>query len=162
MGTSTQGFRVVPVTAEVAREVRQTRKAPRYGHPAHQEVASGYGPCRVCLKPLAVNTDEVLLVTYDPFVEHEPFPLPSPIHIHADTCYPYPDADRFPDRLRFIPMTLNAYGAGAVLVDQVRIDDAMEGRLEHGVEWLFANPAVTFVHVRNTAAGCFIVHLDRP
>jgi hypothetical protein len=158
--TNTCGYRVVPINEDVATEVRVTGKAPGYGHPAHREVATGYGPCRLCLEPLRVGEDEALLFTYDPFAPHEPFPLPSPIYIHADPCTPY-DAERgFPDALRFIPMTLNAYGAEARLIDQIRIENGYDGRVEEAVTHLLANPQVTSVHIRNTSAGCFIAAVE--
>ncbi len=161
MVTNSPRYRVVPVGADIARHVRKTRQAPGYGHPAHLDLATGYGPCRVCLEPLKVHEDECLLFTYDPFAGREPFPLPSPIYIHARACAPYAGTEEFPDGLRFIPLTLNAYARGARLVGQVRIEDGYGGRVEEAVGRLFADPSVDYVHVRNTAAGCFIVRLDR-
>lgn len=36
-------FRIVPLAEEIAEEVRRTLAAPGYGHPAHRELATGYG-----------------------------------------------------------------------------------------------------------------------
>ena len=160
MVTNSPLYRVVPVGADVARHVRKTREAPGYGHPAHLDLATGYGPCRVCLEPLKVHEDECLLFTYDPFAGREPFPLPSPIYIHASACAPYAGTGRFPDGLRFIPLTFNAYAQGARLAGQVRIEDGYDDRVEEAVGHLLGDPSVDYVHVRNTAAGCFIVQLD--
>jgi hypothetical protein len=151
-------YRMIPVDPEIAREVRESMKAPGYGHPAYRSIATGYGPCRVCLQPLAVNQDERILFTFDPFAGREPFPLPGPIFIHAHQCQAPADSSRIPDEIRFIPMTLNAYASGRRLVAQVRITD---GQAESILDRLFEDPEVAYVHVRNTEAGCFLLHVDR-
>ena len=43
-------YHVIAIPETLAQKVRTTLKAPGYGHPAHVETASGYGPCRLCLK----------------------------------------------------------------------------------------------------------------
>lgn len=153
-----RNYCIRPLDPQIANQVRDTMKAPGYGHPAYREVAKGYGPCRVCLQPMSVNQDERILFTYDPFAGLEPFPLPGPVYIHAHQCRPYSDLTVFPDALRFIPMTLNAYAQGRRLLHQVRITD---GQAETVLERLFGDPEVAYVHVRNTQAGCFIMHVER-
>ena len=152
------GYRVVPVDPAFAAEVRRTGLAPGYGHPAHAELATGYGPCRSCLRPFVAGEERRILVTYDPFAGREPYPLPSPIYIHERACEPYAETTRFPDALRFIPLTLNGYAHGRQLLGQVRIEG---GELEAVIDRLFDDPRIDYVHVRNTEAGCFIAHLDR-
>ena len=154
----TTPYRFRPLPADVAREVRTTLLAPRYEHPAHVSVATGYGPCRVCLRKTAVGDDRVILFTYDPFAGREPFPLPSPVYVHERDCAPYAQDDRFPPELADVDVTLNAYGDGRALRAQERVsgvdaDDALTA--------LFARDDVDYVHVRNTSAGCFIVEAVR-
>ena len=112
------GYRVVPVDPAFAAEVRRTGLAPGYGHPAHAELATGYGPCRICLDTFVAGEERRILVTYDPFAGREPYPLPSPIYIHEHACTAYAETARFPEALRFIPLTLNGYAHGR----QVRIE----------------------------------------
>jgi Protein of unknown function (DUF1203) len=152
------GYRIVPMDENSARFARETLTAPGYGHPAFVEVARGYGPCRMCLQTFAEDVDRRILFTFDPFAGHEPFPLPGPIYIHAEECEPYHDLGRFPDGLRFIPMTLNAYATGRRLVAQSHITD---GGVEEAVTQLLHNHDVDYIHVRNTEAGCFILRIDR-
>lgn len=154
------GYNVLPIPERVAREVRQTRKAPGYGHPAHTDIADGYGPCRLCLRPMVVGQDERLLFTYDPFAGHEPFPLPGPIYVHATECPPH-EGGAFPDDLRFIPLTLNAYASGRRLVAQERLDNGHDRQVESALARLFEDPSVAYVHLRNTEAGCFIAQAER-
>ncbi len=150
-------FRVVPLHERIATKVRATMRAPRYGHPATRETATGYGPCRVCLQPFVEGVDERILFTHDPFLGREPFPLPGPVFIHAHECKPY-DGEAFPAELRFMPVTLNAYAAGRELRAQVRLDDAdaADGILDE----LLSRSDVDYVHVRNTAYGCFVAHVE--
>ena len=159
-GEPIANYVVMPIPESVAREVRETRKAPVYGHPAHVEVANGYGPCRLCLRPMVVDQDERLLFTYDPFAGREPFPLPGPIFVHATECPPH-ESGAFPDDLRFIPLTLNAYASGRRLIAQERLDNSHDGQVERALSRLFDDPSVAYVHLRNTEAGCFIAQAER-
>ncbi|HSG38878.1 MAG TPA: DUF1203 domain-containing protein, partial [Thermoanaerobaculia bacterium] len=58
-------YRVISIPEEFASKVRTTLKAPRYGHPAHVEVAAGYGPCRACLQKFREGEEERILFTFD-------------------------------------------------------------------------------------------------
>src|SRR6266567_1860884 len=109
VATRANGFRVIALPVEVADQVRRTMVAPGYGHPAHVDHATGYGPCRVCLRTFAVKADRRILFTHDPFHGLEPYPLPGPIYVHAKPCRRYPETAGFPEDLRSIPITLNGY-----------------------------------------------------
>ena len=150
-------FRVVPLHERIAMKVRRTLRAPRYGHPATLETANGYGPCRVCLEPFVEGVDERILFTHDPFLGREPFPLPGPVFIHAHECKPY-EGDTYPEKLRFLAVTLNAYGNGRELRAQVRLGDGTAA--DPTLEELLARPDVDYVHVRNTEHGCFVAHVE--
>jgi hypothetical protein len=90
-------FRVAAIPTKVADLVRSTMRSPGYGHPAHTEIATGYGPCRHCLRDFQLGKDRRILFTYDPFYGIEPLPLPGPIFIHAGAC------ERFPVMEAFLP-----------------------------------------------------------
>jgi hypothetical protein len=152
------GFRIVPIDEHTARHTRETLTAPGYGHPAYVDVAHGYGPCRRCLQTFTQEVDRRILFTFDPFAGYEQFPLPGPVYIHADSCAPYSNVDQFPDGLRFIPMTLNAYAAGRKVIAQTRVTD---GCVESAVDALFSDDEIDYIHVRNTEAGCFMLRIER-
>lgn len=152
-------FEVVPIPAEVADEVRRTRRSPRYGHPAVDEMAAGYGPCRVCLCRFRVGDDRRLLFTYDPFAGLAEVPLPGPIFIHADACQPHEPRAGMPPELRELPLVLEAYGAGRWLLTHER---ARPDRLDEAIERLLALPAAEYVHIRNAEAGCYIARAQLP
>lgn len=154
-------FRIVPMELEIADLARRTGRSPQYGHPAHSEIATGYGPCRLCLGTFSEGEDRRLLFTYDPFASLAPFPLPGPIFVHEVPCTPYTGGGRFPDELRVIPLTLNAYDAEAQLLRSLRLPNGEVGRPEAGIAELLTDPAVATVHIRNTEAGCYIARAER-
>jgi Protein of unknown function (DUF1203) len=151
-------FRVIGIPDEIAHAVRATRRAPVYGHPVHSEVATGYGPCRACLRAFAVGTDRRLLFTYDCFARREDLPLPGPVFIHESSCERYPEDSGFPDDSRRHALTFNAYGRGRRLLAQEYVRD---GAVEPVIARLFAAREVDYIHVRDTEAGCFDFALER-
>jgi hypothetical protein len=151
-------FRIVAIPDAVAEIVRTTGRAPRYGHPAHTELATGHGPCRQCLRSFAIGEERRILFTYDPFAGLEPLPLPGPVFIHEAACLRYREDAGFPEDLRVHPLTLNAYGRGRVLRAQEYVTD---GRVEGVLGWLLDRPGVDYIHVRDTEAGCFDLQVER-
>src|SRR3712207_5254186 len=93
-------FRVIAIPTELADAVRATRKSPGYGHPVHAEVATGYGPCRHCLRTFEVGRDRRLLFTHDAFSRTESLPLPGPVFIHEAPCARYAEGGDFPEDMR--------------------------------------------------------------
>ena len=150
-------FRVAGIPEEISRQVRETLTAPGYGHPAHVAVAKGYGPCRACLQTFEVDQDERILFTYNPFAALDPYPSPGPVFIHREGCGRY-EGTAFPDSLRPLPLTLEAYGRGRWIHHRERVAD---GQVEEALDRLLSHPEVEYVHVRNTEAGCFIALVER-
>ena len=150
-------FRVIGIPEELARQARDEMRSPQYGHPAHAEVAKGYGPCRSCLGKFTTGQDERLLFTYDPFAGLDSYPSPGPIFIHHGECPTY-DAAAFPPELRDLPLTFEGYGQDRWIVARERVTD---GEVEPALERLLAREDVKYVHVRNTEAGCFIALVER-
>ncbi len=151
-------FRTIAIPDAIAQAVRTTRISPQYGHPAHSEIASGYGPCRQCLRTFTVGAERRILFTYDPFAGTEPLPLPGPVFIHELACEAYPEDAGFPEDLRSHPLTLNAYGRGRRLVGQEYVTD---GCVEPVLERLLNRPDIDYIHVRDTEAGCFDFRIER-
>jgi Protein of unknown function (DUF1203) len=151
-------FRVVPISSEVAEQVRNTGKSPIYGFPAHREVAAGRAPCRHCLRLIQKNEEELLLFTYDPFRELGGPPLPGPVYIHAEECARHSEDDVIPEEYRGRLLTLEGYGDDRALVKEIRVRDGDEQRV---AEELFSEATIHYVHVRSTEAGCFLFRLER-
>src|SRR5262245_11227154 len=101
-------FIVYPVARELTHQARTTRPSPPYGHPGHEELALGTGPCRECLRAFTVGAERRLLLTYSPFTGSSVLPQPGPIFIHAETCTPH-GGTGYPDGLAGIPVVAQAY-----------------------------------------------------
>jgi len=152
------GFRTLPIDPAICEQVRSTQKSPQYGHPAHTELAAGYGPCRACLKQFRVGAEERILFTYNPFAGLDSYPSPGPVFIHANSCEMFSAIDRFPEELRELPLTLEAYGDDRVILGRERPG---KDEIEAAIARCFAISGVKYIHVRNTEAGCFMARIER-
>jgi len=151
-------FRVTPISTSLAQEARETGRAPGYGHAVQASVASasGYGPCRHCLRRTQEG-ERRLLLTFNPYPEPEEISVVGPIFIHEETCDAYA-GNGFPEELKGLPMVLQGHlREGAGLVNQ-RID---VHHPEAGIARLFADPRIAFITLRNQEAGCFIARIER-
>ena len=151
-------FRMIAIPTKIAELVRTTMKAPGYGHPAHRELATGYGPCRLCLRTFHVGQEERILFTYDPFHEVVGYPLPGPVFIHAQDCARHHDDAGFPEDLRSHPLTLVAYGDERMVLAKEYVSD---GKVEEAARRLFADVKTRYLHVRDTRAGCYDLRIER-
>jgi hypothetical protein len=104
-------YRVHGIPLAVATTVRDTLRAPQYGHPAHVEVATGYGPCRLRLQTFSVGHEERLLFTYQPFADEAALPAPGPVFIHHQPCERY-DEPEVPEALRPLPLVRGLWRRG--------------------------------------------------
>lgn len=150
-------FTVRGVPQEIADEVRRTRRAPGYGHPAHLELAQGTGPCRCCLRTFVPGQDQRLLFTYRPRSEDGSLMAPGPVFIHADHCDAFTGSG-FPDGLRSLPLAFEARATGSrVVALSARPDSTPERQIGE----LFESQQADWLHLRHAEAGCFIARVDR-
>ena len=150
-------FQVLAISDSIAAQAREQLASPQYGHPGHVEVATGTGPCRSCLRTFEIGEEERLLFTYNPFEGLDAYPSPGPVFMHRTACSPF-RGDGFPETLKSLPLTLEAYGDDRWILDRVRV---VNGEVDEAVETLLANSAVRYLHVRHTEAGCFIAQVNR-
>jgi hypothetical protein len=150
-------FRFTGIPSDLAAEVRRTLRSPQYGHPAHRETATEYGPCRLCLRTFTVGVDERILFTYQPFSDPGSVPAPGPIFVHASPCERY-DRSTLPPDFRPLPLLLEAYDVGGGLLgrEHLRGEDP-----EEALERLFTMTAAAYMHIRNAEAGCFMARVNR-
>lgn len=152
-------FAVLALPTKVADLVRETKRSPGYGHPAHTEVATGYGPCRHCLRTFKVGEEQRILFTYDPFFGIERVPLPGPVFIHAHSCAAYPaDAGYPPDMLQHAAV-MNAFRKGQQLIARRVVEE--KGAHLDAIQQLLANEDVDYIEVRDLEAGCFDFRIER-
>jgi hypothetical protein len=150
-------FVVRGIPQEIADEVRRTRRSPGYGHPAHQELAQGTGPCRCCLEPFVPGQDQRLLFTWRPPGAAGELMAPGPVFIHAEQCNAY-QGEGFPDLLRALPRAFEARLSGSRVNALSRRDDV---QAEAQMRVLFEEQAAEWLHLRHAEAGCFIARVDR-
>lgn len=146
---------VTAIPEEISNQVRASLVSPQYGHPAHVELATGYGPCRSCLKTFHQEEERRILFTYNRFAGLDALPAPGPIFIHEKNCERY-KGSTFPEELRSLPLFLEAYGPEGVILERERIVDQ---QIEGVIDRFFRNAAVKYIHIRNFEAGCFIAHI---
>ena len=151
-----QRFAVEALLQEAASFVREKGRDPIWGHPVRTEPATGFGPCRLCLRTFR-NGEMRTLFTHDSYAGVAEFPQPGPVYIHADECDRF-DGDGFPPELRALKLTFEGVTAGPRVVALERTDG--EG-VEDVIERLLDLPDVDYVNVRNTEAGCFVARVDR-
>jgi hypothetical protein len=150
-------FKVRGIPQSLADEVRRTRVSPGYGHPAHEEVATGTGPCRCCLRPFEPGRDRRLLFTYRPVGDESSLMAPGPVFIHADPCDAYA-GEGFPPQLRALPLAFEARATES-RVSQLTTDP--DTTAEKQIERLLGHAGNEWLHVRHAQAGCFIARVDR-
>jgi uncharacterized protein DUF1203 len=151
-------FRTVAIPTEMATAVRTSMKSPKYGFPAHREVAAGRAPCRHCLELVKLGQEELILFTVDAFHGLDVPPAPGPVYIHAENCERYEESAAIPGTYRGRLLTLEAYGADRKLLAEVRATDSREEVIANE---MMQNPAVQYINVRSTEAGCFLFRLER-
>ena len=151
-------YRVISIPNELAQEVRATGKSPQYGHPAHSELAKGYGPCRVCLRKFRQDEERRLLFTYNPFDKLADYPSPGPIFIHESECPPFDEPCTFPPEVRTLPLMLEAYEHDRCLLLH---EPVREGEIDATISRMLALPSVEYLHIRNREAGCYIARIER-
>jgi hypothetical protein len=148
-------YRVIALRQETADEVRASLRAPGYGHPAHVEVATGTGPCRLCLRPFRRGEEQRVLFTYNPFPPEAALPAPGPVFVHRDACRRF-DGPGFPEPLAALPLMLEGYDERGLALTRVAAADP-----QAAISEVLARPGVAYAHVRHAEAGCFVARVER-
>lgn len=155
-------FKIVPISAAYAESIRHTMK-DNFGHRVVEQIATGAGPCRVSLKPFKKGLDKRLLFTHSPFEIDNAFNQPGPVFINADEIEEYKDIHRFPPEIKAnkesFPLTLIGYNDEQQMVFTRLVADSDVDDLIGDV--FGTQPTVSYLHVRNAEACCFICKVER-
>ncbi|CAN5500105.1 hypothetical protein BH10BAC2_BH10BAC2_28540 [soil metagenome] len=155
-------FRIVPISAEYAQNIRNNRK-DNFGHEVIEQVATGLGPCRVSLKPFKRNIDKRVLFTHSPFEIDNPFNQPGPIFINAEDVEPYKDVHQFPVEIKndkeHFHLTLIGYNKEQMMVFTQLVGDADVDELI--VKIFEERLNVAYLHARSAEACCYICTIER-
>jgi hypothetical protein len=152
-----QDFAVTGVAEDVARFVREHGRDPIWGHAAVTQPATGFGPCRSCLRTFREGEEERILFTHDTYAGVSDFAQPGPVFIHAEECGRY-RGEGFPPDLRELELTFEGVAEGPRVVGLERTTGHEAGR---AIASMFDLAEVDYVNVRNTEAGCFVARVDR-
>jgi Protein of unknown function (DUF1203) len=155
-------FRIVPLSADHAARIRSTRKDD-FGNEVVGQVATGYGPCRVSLKPFVPGQDRRLLLSHSPFEVNNAFNQPGPIFIHENEVAEYSDVHRFPPEIKTdrgnFPLSLIGYSGDQRMVFSQLVGNA---DVDVMISQIFDDhPEIEYLHARNSEACCFICRIDR-
>ncbi len=150
-------FRIRSIDASLSAQVRGTLKDPVYGLPVSVEPATGFGPCRLCLRTFSPGEPRILFL-YNPFSAAQEADVAGPVFVHAEPCRPYADASLFPEEVAQLPVVLRAYDAHRRCLLEMT---PRPGGVTASIEACFGVPGVALVHVRNAEAKCFIAAIER-
>lgn len=155
-------FKIVPLQMDYVSKI-QTQKVDDFKYPVVEQIATGYGPCRITLEPFTPEKDKRLLFSYTPFDIDNAFNQPGPIFIHKKKVKPYSDIHRFPPKIKAdkknFPLTLMGYNEQQEMVFTQLVGN-------HDVDQLITtifntNKTINYLHARNAEAGCYICKIER-
>jgi len=156
-------FKIVPISKKYASQIRETGR-DEFGNEIEEQIAGGFGPCRVSLKPFVPGVDRRILASHSPFEIANAFNQPGPIFFNASTGVDeYSDVHRFPPEIKSdpvnFPLTLIGYSSDQKMVFAELVG---ERDVEQVIEQVFEKrPDIEFLHARNAEAGCFICKIER-
>ena len=150
-------IRVVSISAATASYVRERRIDPVWSHSAVSQPATGFGPCRACLRRFSEGGERRLLFTHDSFAGIEERTQPGPVFIHENHCDTYSQTDQFPSDLEGLDLTFEGVGSGCLIREAVRAPGSEGLKL---IGELLAREDVDYVNVRNSDAGCYVLRAE--
>jgi hypothetical protein len=155
-------FKIIPLSEAYAAEIKISQK-DYYGNVLLEEIATGYGPCRISLTPFKPGEDTRILFSHSPFEIKNAFDQPGPVFIHKKEVRAYNDVHRFPPAIKadkkHFPLTLIGYNRVQKMIFTQLVGDLDVDVL---IEQVFKEQEeVEFLHARNAEAGCFICRIER-
>ena len=154
---STTTFRIHPLTADQASHHRLAG-----GEIYIADSKPGY-PCRRCLRDAEIS-EELILVSHDPFERDSPYRSASPIFLHREECgnvvteTNVSGTHALPEQLTCRQLSVRAFDANAMMVDAAVIDGSV---LATTIERLFGNDDARQLHIHNAGRGCWATTISR-
>jgi hypothetical protein len=151
--TTTLALAYLPIPNDVATMARRTLR-DSFGHKLHVE--RNQAPCRSCLR-ISKAPEDLILLSYQPLPDTNPYAEIGPIFIHARACAPY-DAAEFPADFLERELVVRAYNSEGRIADAVV---AAPGHAEAAAYAFLADDAIAEVHVRHRSYTCFAFKVAR-
>ena len=102
--------------------------------------------------------EAVLLLNHTCQPADTPYRATHAIFVREGARETFDAVDQVPEVMRGRLLSLRAYDADGMMLDA----DVVEGsEVEPIIERLFANPAVSYIHVHNAKRGCYSGRIDR-
>ncbi|KLN60075.1 hypothetical protein WH96_12830 [Kiloniella spongiae] len=124
-------------------------------------ISDGDGfPCRHCLKGIEKG-EEVLVISYRPFPEKQPYAESGPIFLHSKTCVSHNNNGKIPDNIKSQGITLIrgynsenriVYGTGKAI---------KSSDIEAESVKMFEADNIAYIHARSAANNCFTCRIER-
>jgi hypothetical protein len=152
----TSGFRIIPVSSEIADAARRAVKAGAVDHALITVDSPESSPCRHCLR-WAQPGERVILFPYTAIPSGHPYSETGPIFVHANDCQRYSSTNEYPADFRD-GRVLRAYDSNHNIID-AQVANGSEPEVV--IESLFQNADTAFVDVRSVTRGCFTFRVQR-
>ena len=146
-------MKYTPIPEDAAEQARQTLR-DAFGH--QLRIERNQGPCRLCLG-ISKEPEDLILLSYQPLDDTNPYAEIGPIFIHPYACAPY-RADAFPPDFLDRELVVRAYDAGGRISDATV---AAPGDAQAASEAFLADDNVAEVHVRSRSYTCFLFKVER-
>ena len=155
-------FKIVPISKDYINRLREEGRDD-FGNEITEQIAGGYGPCRLSLKPFRPGVDRRVLLGHSPFAIANAFNQPGPVFVNSADVDEYADVHRFPPEIKAdkqnFPLSLIGYNAAqqmmfSELVGDQDVDEMIERIFDEETE-------VEYLHARNSQACCFICKVER-
>lgn len=159
MTTTSVAFQIHPIPATVFDEVRVRGVDAVSGTPVEHLVANGGEPLRCCLRN-ARPGEETILFGYEPPLPTSPYREIGAVFAHAESCIGPNSTTDYPQDWRGRPQVLRAYDIRGWIHVASRMHDGQDP--ESVIATMLANSAVTQIHSRNIAYGCYMFTITRP
>jgi hypothetical protein len=143
----------VPIPDEIAAEARRTLQ-DRFGH--QLAVARNQGPCRSCLR-ISKAPEDLILLSYQPLPDTNPYAEIGPIFIHAHECTPY-DSPDFPADFLERELVVRAYNFDGRIADATV---AAPGEAQRAAADFLRSDSIAEVRLRARSYTCFYFKVVR-
>lgn len=148
-----EDMKYIPIPSDVAEQARRTLRDD-FGH--QLSVERNQGPCRLCLG-LSEEPEDLILLSYQPLADTNPYAEIGPIFIHPYACTPY-RADAFPPDFLERELVVRAYDTNGRITDATV---AAPGEAQAASAAFLTDDNVAEVHVRSRSYTCFLFKVER-
>ncbi len=106
----------------------------------------------------ALPGETMLLLNHTCQPAATPYRATHAIFVREGATQAFDAVDQVPEVMRLRLLSLRSYDAAGMMLDA----DVVEGsQVEPVIKRLFANPAVSYIHVHNAKQGCYSGRIDR-